>query len=286
MGMNRKYRESERPYGTKQTGSVAKWMGLSDEGIRLYERYQLIYPEKDEQNKYRAFDIMDITMLLYGMVYRESGFSLKEAQQLANDCSLEDVQEAYIRKAEARRAELDREYLRLQRIEEIGEEMQLAKTGRGVCSIEMRPALYRLEFMDRHCMVSCDEKQKHANYWMKNYLPFAMLSTRYYQQYVRYPRGKIEAVTGFGMYAKYAEKLGVQENEHVKYYPPVRTVHTILSSDNEMLNPDLSECLRFIEANGLEICGDPLAFGIANLHFGKLFERYYHLWIPIEDKKA
>ena len=58
MGMNRKYRESGEPYRTKQTGSVAKWMGLSDEGIRLYERHGLIHPEKDEQNKYRAFDIM------------------------------------------------------------------------------------------------------------------------------------------------------------------------------------------------------------------------------------
>ena len=144
MGMNRKYREHGEAYRTKQTGSVAKWMGLSDEGIRLYERYELIHPEKDEQNKYRAFDIMDVTMLLYGMVYRESGFSLKEAQRLANHCALDEVEKAYLGKVKQRRQELERELLRLERVEEIAREIEQASTEYGVCRVEERPALYRL----------------------------------------------------------------------------------------------------------------------------------------------
>lgn len=283
MGMNRKYRESGEPYRTKQTGSVAKWMGLSDEGIRLYERYQLIHPEKDEQNKYRAFDIMDVTMLLYGMVYRESGFSLKEAQQLANHCNLEEVAAAYRNRALERREELKREWLKLERIEEIGREIEQAQNELGVCRIEMRPALYRLEFMDRRGMEGGTGKQKSTNYWMKNLLPFAMLSTRYYQHTLTYPRERIEAVTGFGIYAKYAQELGIEENEYVKYYPPVCAVHAVLSANNEMLNPDYTNMLRFIEENGLKVCGDPIGFGIANLHFGGIFERYVHIWIPVEE---
>lgn len=283
MGMNRKYRESGEPYRTKQTGSVAKWMGLSDEGIRLYERYELIHPEKDEQNKYRAFDIMDVTMLLYGMVYRESGFSLKEAQHLANRCTLDEVQEAYRNQARQRRLELEREWLRLERVEEIAKEIEEASALYGVCRIEERPALYRLEFMDRGAMVEEADKQKRANYWMKNYLPFVMLSTRYYAGTIENPRTNIEAVSGFGVYAKYADILGIKEDEHVRYYPPVRAVHTILSANNEMLNPDYTQVLRFIEENGLRVCDDPIGFGIANLHFNDTFDRYYHIWIPIEE---
>lgn len=286
MGMNRKYRDTDKSYSTRQTGNVAKWMGLSDEGIRLYERYQLIHPEKDEQNKYRAFDIMDVTMLLYSMVYRESGFSLKEAQQLANHCSLEEVATAYQNRVQERKAELRREFLRLERVEEIAKEIEQAKNELGVCRIEMRPALYRLEFMDRGCMEGDAAKQKSSNYWMKNLLPFAMLSTRYYQHTLSNPRELIEAVTGFGIYAKYAKELGVEEDENVRYYPPIRAVHTILSGNNEMLNPDYTQALRFIEENGLKINGDPIGFGIANLHFGGMFERYYHIWIPIEEQAA
>ena len=283
MGMNRKYRESGEPYRTKQTGSVAKWMGLSDEGIRLYERHGLIHPEKDEQNKYRAFDIMDVTMLLYGMVYRESGFSMKEAQQLANGCSLDEVQEAYVKKVKQRMQELERERLKLERVEEITLEIEQAKARYGMCFQEERPALYRLEFMDRGAMVEEASKQKCTNHWMKNYLPFVMLSTRYYAHTLSKPRTDIEAVSGFGVYAKYADALGIEENEHIKYYPPVRAVHTILSANNEMLNPDYTKALRYIEENHLRVCGDPISFGIANLNFNKTFERYYHIWIPVED---
>ena len=283
MGINRKYREHGEPYRTKQTGSVAKWMGLSDEGIRLYERYELIHPEKDEQNKYRAFDVMDVTMLLYGMVYRESGFSLKEAQQLANHCTLGEVQDAYLNKAKQRRMELERELLRLERVEEIAQEIEEASSQYGICRIEERPALYRLEFMDRGAMVEEVDKQKRANYWMKNYLPFVMLSTRYYARTIGNLRENIGAVSGFGVYAKYADILGIKEDEHVRYYPPVRAVHTILSANNEMLNPDYTDALRFIEDNGLKIGGDPIGFGIANLHFNKTFDRYYHIWIPVEE---
>ena len=284
MGMNRKYRETGEPYRTKQTGSVAKWMGLSDEGIRLYERHGLIHPEKDEQNKYRAFDIMDVTMLLYGMVYRESGFSMKEAQQLANDCSIDEVYDAYLQKVKQRRQELELERLKLERVEEIALEIERAKDRYGMCFVEERPALYRLEFMDRGAMVEEASKQKCANHWMKNYLPFVMLSTRYYAHTLSKPRTGIEAVSGFGVYAKYADVLGIEENEHVKYYPPVRAVHTILSANNEMLNPDYTKALRYIKENHLRVCGDPLSFGIANLHFNKMFERYYHIWIPVEDE--
>ena len=283
MGMNRRYRETDPTYKTRQTGSVAKWMGLSDEGVRLYERYQLIYPEKDERNKYRAFDVMDVTMLLYGMVYRESGFSLKEARQLANNSTLDEVAQAYQDKAHTRREELERELLRLERIEEIGREIEQVKREHGECRIEMRPAIYRLEFMTRTGMQGGASRQKRTNYWMKNYLPFAMLSTRYYQHTLNCERQKIEAVTGFGIYAKYAEKLGIAETEDVKYYPPVRAVHTILSGDNEMLNPDYSRAFQFIRDNKLRVCGDPIGFGIVNLHFGEMFDRYYHIWIPVED---
>ena len=111
-----------------------------------------------------------------------------------------------------------------------------------------------------------------------------MLSTRYYQHTLSNSRELIEAVTGFGIYAKYAKELGVEEDENVRYYPPIRAVHTILSGNNEMLNPDYTQALRFIEENGLKINGDPIGFGIANLHFGGMFDRYNHIWIPIEEQ--
>ena len=94
MSISRKYKESGT-YPTRKTGHIADLISLSDEGVRMYERYGLVYPEKEDQNGYRAFDVMDTTMLLYGKVYRDCGFSLKEAGHLANHAALPEVDQAY-----------------------------------------------------------------------------------------------------------------------------------------------------------------------------------------------
>ena len=283
MGVNRNYRECGKSYKTRQIGVISKWMGLSDEGIRLYERYGIIHPEKDEQNNYRAFDVMDMGMLLYGMVYRESGFSMKETQKLANGSSIDEVYDAYLKKIELRRQELEREHLKLARVEEIAHEIEQAKLQEGMCFVEERPAMYRLEFMEWQATVEDASKQKYTNHWLKNYLPFVMISTRYYEDTLSNSIIDIEAAGGYGVYARYAKALGIEENEHIQYYPPVRAVHTILSSNNEVLNPDYTKALRYIEENKLRVCGDPISFGIVNLNFNKEFKRYYHIWIPVED---
>lgn len=282
MGISRKYKENH-PFILEQTGSIAKWTGLSDEGIRLYERSGLLYPEKDQQNKYRSFDTMDLTMLLYGMVYRESGFSMKEAKEIANESSLCEVQAAYQAKYEERLRAWEREKWELERLREMTEDIALTQTAWGKCEISVRPAMFRQEFMVRAKIEGDAQRQAAVRKWMKGNLPFAMLSTRYYAHTLDRPREKVQSVSGLGVYAKYAEILDIEENEHVKYYPPVRAVHTILSANNEMLNPDYTDALRFIEENSLKICGDPIGFGIVNLHFSKTFDRYYHIWIPIEE---
>lgn len=282
MGINRKYKD-KHSFVLEQTGGIAKWTGLSDEGIRLYERSGLLYPEKDRQNKYRSFDTMDLTMLLYGMVYRESGFSMKETQRLANECTLEEVQEAYQKRYEEQLRAWERERWRLERLKEMTQDIEAARHSWGKCEIAERPAMYRQEFIVKAKIEGDTEKKAMVRSWMQNNLPFVMLSTRYDARTLGREREKVESVSGLGVYAKYADILGIRESEHVRYYPPVRAVHTILSADNEMLNPDYTEVLRFIEKSNLRITGDPIAFGIANLHFGKTFERYYHLWIPIEE---
>ena len=282
MGINRKYKNNHM-LTSELTGTIAKWTGLSDEGVRLYERAGLLYPEKNEQNKYRTFDVMDYTMLLYGMVYRESGFNLKETYELANDCMLDEVLSAYQEKHEEQTQKLERERRQLERISEMMADIKKIKEAWGKCEITERPAMYRVEFIVQGRLEGDAERKRMVSKWMKNDLPFVMLSTRYFADTLRQEREKIQSISGLGVYAKYADVLHIEENEHIRYYPPVRAVHTILSANNEMLNPDYTDVLRFIRENNLKISGDPIGFGIVNLHFSKTFDRYYHIWVPVEE---
>ena len=282
MGINRSYKD-KKDYPTRQTGNVAKLMGLSDEGVRIYERYGLVYPEKKGDGGFRAFDIMDIVMLLYARVYRECGFSLKEVQQLANDSELKHVADAYRDSITHLRRKVEWEQKRLERIEELLTEIETAITTEGQCTLDTMPGLYRVEFFRDHMLDITLAMGRKAGEWMERYVPFTMLSTRFEKDVLSLPREDIPASSGLGICEKYAAFLGIQPSREVTYHPPVRAVHTILRANNQVLNPDMSGCLSFIRTHGLEIAGDAISFGIVNLHFQTDFDRYFHLWIPVKE---
>lgn len=281
MGTNRKYREQDA-YPTKQTGNIAKLMGLSDEGVRIYEKYGLVYPEIKDSTGYRSYDIMDITMLLYGRVYRECGFSLKEARNAANLCDLNDIAWLYEKNIVDLREKLTKEQWRLKRMEEILSDINLAKNGVNQCVIETRPGMYRIEFLKNRKMETTPEKQKLLQQWMQDYIPFIMISTRYPQTQLAVSREEIPSVGGLGIYETYGEFFGIRQDSHITYYPPAMAVHTVLVADNDILNPDFTECLKYIKHHGLKINGDVLSLGIASLHFSHNYDRYFHIWIPVE----
>lgn len=282
MAVNRRYKE-EKDYPTRQTGSVAQLLGLSDEGVRIYERYGLVYPEKREDNGFRSFDIMDMVMLLYARVYRECGFSLKEARRLANHCSLEELSQAYGESILSLHRKVEWERWRLERVEELLSEIQAAGTGVGQCTLSTMPGMYRVEFLLNNRKVDpSPEKQRRVRRWMETCIPFAMLSTRYVKETITRPKAEIIALSGLGIYEKYAGFLELREEGDVEYSPPVPAVHTILQANNQELIPDFSPCLSFLKSQGLRISGDVISFGIANLHFQTDFDRLFHLWIPVE----
>lgn len=279
MSISRKYKESGS-YPTRKTGHIADLISLSDEGVRMYERYGLVYPEKEDQNGYRAFDVMDTTMLLYGKVYRDCGFSLKEAGHLANHAALPEVDQAYTDLIARRKKALALEIAHIERLEELRHEIELAQTQLNQCELVTRPGLYRLEFMNKELKIE-KQMQQELQTWMNRYLPFAMLSTRYYLKTLNLPPNEIRATSGLGMPEKYASLFGIQANACISYDPPCPAIHVITCADNGQLNPDLSICQKFADEHGLQFCGDMLGLGIVNLHFSETFDRYYHLWIPV-----
>lgn len=283
MGISRRYK-TKREYPTKQTGSVAKLMGLSDEGVRVYEQSGLIYPEK-KNGKFRTFDIMDMVMLLYARVYRKCGFSMKEVKRLANDCELSDVFKAYEESIVRLKENIEWEQKRLQRVEELLGEIEMARMEESQYRLDIMPGMYRIEFLRKQKLDISLDGQEIIEKWMREYVPFAMLSTRYAKEELFVSREKREAISGLGIGEEYASFLGVEESKYIKYYSPHKAVHTILHADNEELNPDLSGCLNYIDSQNWEISGDAISFGIANLHFGEKFDRYFHIWIPVEEKR-
>lgn len=63
-------------------GQVAAQAGVSNDTIRLYERYGLIAPPKRGNNGYRQYSQESISQLLFIKRTKHMGFTLKEIQAL------------------------------------------------------------------------------------------------------------------------------------------------------------------------------------------------------------
>ena len=97
MTLSKQYRDNMDggPVSTKEIKQVAKLLGMSDEGVRIYARRGFVHPDVHEGSRVRSFDMMDFTMLLYSRVYRKSDFSLKETERIVEAGDVETIQRMY-----------------------------------------------------------------------------------------------------------------------------------------------------------------------------------------------
>ena len=75
-------------------GEVAKLLGISSETVRYYEREGVIRSQKiDQESGYRYYEALDINALMRVRMYRNYGFTLQEAKEMLNTCTLEEIAE-------------------------------------------------------------------------------------------------------------------------------------------------------------------------------------------------
>ena len=65
-------------------GLISKLLGLSAEGIRLYERGGIVRSRREGGGGYSFYERPDIVSLMLAMSYRGCGFTLGEAESLVN----------------------------------------------------------------------------------------------------------------------------------------------------------------------------------------------------------
>ena len=66
-------------------GDVSEALNLSREMIRYYEKYGVLKLNRDSENNYRTYEIMDIFWLLESLQFRAWGVGIREIQELRSD---------------------------------------------------------------------------------------------------------------------------------------------------------------------------------------------------------
>lgn len=271
-----------------KTGTVSRLFGLSDEGLRMYERYGVLNPEKDAVNGYRNYTVMDMVTLLYSRMYRQSGFTLAETSHLVNEAEIPEIEKALEQKAEELEYLLSIQQRRVRMLRENCRLMAVAEKNLGLCIQARRPGLYRFEIFQKNRVLDTPQVAKQLPKWV-DLAPLTFLSSRYLKNSITLGRFRdSDCISGLGVLAEDAKLLGIQESDCVRYHPPEDCVMSFVRSDNDTMKADMDHMLEYLCHQGLELGGDVLARAIVSTRHNREYNRYLQLWMPVkkEPKEA
>ena len=261
-------------------GKVSKLLGLSVEGIRKYEKSGIISSDRDDSSNYRKYSYLDIASLIRAKMYRSYGFSLKETQDLTNNCSLDEIAAAF----KTKESELSQDILLLTEkihfIEEQIEEIRSLESITGKVRICRMPAIYRMEFSHNGEIDFSDETVAVIQSWME-YAPFVFFSSRY---------SGTDVYGGLAIRERYAGLFHIPEKHTekgiIRYLPSsLCLMLTVKEGDDGYSHAEtLSALKEYASKHNFEISDDIIGQTITGVHKSSEYIRYRQVFASVRDE--
>lgn len=121
-------------------GQVAKFLGLSRDTIKYYEKNGLVKPLKNESG-YRKYNLYDIYYLVTINYYREIDMEIKKIQEILDGQSIEGIKSMLYEKEELIISEIEHRKIVLKRIGIIKDNCEKVEKYLGKFTIKKMPTL-------------------------------------------------------------------------------------------------------------------------------------------------
>ena len=263
-------------------GVVSELLGISPEGLRLYERTGILDIGRDpDGSTYRAYKHLDITALIRARSYHNYGFSLKETQALINAESLDFISEEYRAREQALEEEIARKQLILEYLRDTAALTEgLPQTLFSIAAAR-RPAMYRFEFMDGDDLILMREEYGEFQKWV-DLAPLTFAAQRNFWEALM--AGEDHSISALGIFEPHAKHCQICESRRVTYHPACECLYTIVEivSDDAAAPQYLRPLTDYVQQNHIQVTGDPIARTFLAMNRKKRYTRYREIWLPVE----
>ena len=263
-------------------GTVAKLLGISPEGLRLYERNGILVSHRKEgENGYRYYSRLDITALLRARAYHQYGFSLKETEALINTDDVPFIGQEYRQRARALEEEIRRKQHILDYLRQVTGLVEQLPSQRWTIRRATRPGLYRLEFMKGEELILQPDQMDLFSQWV-GLAPFAFASQR--NSWANLLEGRDESFSAVGILEEDAQRLGMPEIlSGGAYYPPVSCLYTVVefSEEDASCVHYLAHLRDYVRQNQISVAGDPVCRTFLSMNKKENYRRFRQIWLPI-----
>lgn len=238
-------------------GQFAEILGVTPDTLRLYEKYDIIRPIKDDKNNYRYFNDLDCRDLLLSRWYRSMQIPLHDVSALTKNSSLENVIEIMSNKQLNLEEEIREKTRLLNKIAEIKDEICGIKPALNKCIKKKLPGIYRLKQTYKDLLLKDEMMISMANKWM-NLLPFTFQSFEIFYNEIFSEENCFGYDWGLAIYEDEAHDFNIEKNENIEYISPSTYISSIIMSPHRegIKKNTLQFMLNFIEENQFSIAGN------------------------------
>lgn len=261
-------------------------IGISSQGVRLYEKYNAIPVFKYEGNGYRYYYFEDLRSAIGVRSYRKMGLGLNESARLCSGLEIDEIRESLNRQEEMIKQELRVKKVHIQILEEIREALNYAIENLNRFSMGKRPAMYHLICEKDGEILRGNKERKLIRSWSDKF-PFV----RFCPITEKKTLGpKTVSKIAFCVLERYAEFVDEVNDPLVRYFPEEECISGITRVTKETTDyySVTEEGLKYLHKNNLELNGDIITLliapGIKTYEPDDVIADYYYTWFPIKKK--
>lgn len=262
---------------------IAHLAGLSDNGLRLYEREGIIHLKHNEQSGYREFSVADSKLLSTGMTMSKFGFSLRETADMLNRKTLGQQVDLLEQRSREMNDELFFWMYVSRYLDERVSLMRRYESNPIACRIMPGRPLFFLPIHDEN-LKKLKGSEDSAN-WAKQ-KPFSTCTALLSEE--RFLTGNGGEMSGTSMWSEQVRYTGVPIRHAMLLGKNMHYVQGFVLTDNaNPLMPDsYAHVLNYLEKNGLEVCGDSFARTLTCEKSGNGWNCLDEIWVPVSGGAA
>lgn len=207
-------------------GHFASILGLTTDTLRLYEKHDIVCPQKGDSNHYRYFSDLDARNLLMSRWFRSAEIPLQETAALVNESSSTCILHSFEESRENIQSEIENKQRLLKRITEMMNEISEAEHNLYQCKIKKQQGFFRIKQTNKNELLPPNGLQEIVSQWMER-LPFLFYSFRIVNAQVLLEEGDhFEYNWGISLLEDEVESIKEEWRTLIEYIPPA----TCLSS--------------------------------------------------------
>ena len=279
MGKEKKYK----------IGMASKYVGVSPQTVRYYEKQELFASLKEEFSTTRYYDARHFKWLSNIRRFFRCGFSEKEVHQLLNSETLEEMQRVIDRRIDASRVELQEVRTRIEAMERMSCDIRKIPALLGKVAMEENPEMSILITREGNRMLEEEETERMLCRWLDQIQSTSVASVIPQEVLCGDPESSYR-LSGHCMPTHQLRQFGWDENDPVlRTIKPRLCLHTICEMRGEDLSPRtlMPHVYEYVRDFALQICGDAFGQSLAvlketdNVEYARPKAAYYEYWIPV-----